>query len=526
MSDENESNESMSSGHAQSHPGQAHHAQPAQHHAKQEPAHHAGQQQSGQRPTHHEKREHREDHIVHTPATHEKCAVTFESFDLPAPVMQAVRDLHFEKPTAIQEKAIPIVLDGCDIVGQSETGSGKTAAFGLPVLGQIQGNGIQMLVLTPTRELCNQVCQSLSLFSKHLRIRVAAVYGGVGMGPQIQAMRTCNVVVACPGRLLDLMQQRAVDLHYVKFLVLDEADRMFDMGFIRDVEKIIAATPRNRQTMLFSATMPTQIRTLVSRYMRSPVFIETTTHVDKSKLREVLYEVRHDDKLSLLAHLLKTETPGTALVFCKTRHLVDKVTRNLKKVGIDATAIHGGLSQNKRDQAISALHKKSTAVLVATDIAGRGLHISDVTHVYNHDLPNVPEDYTHRIGRTARAGAEGDAVTLLGERDRELLRPILRLGHDIKKMPLPTFERIVIPRTPAGPNGERRFGRSTGSRFPRQGNTRRGDERHSSTGGQSGEGHSGAGAGSHGGSHGSGESGSSGGGFRPQRKGGFRGRRW
>jgi ATP-dependent RNA helicase DeaD len=505
MSAENTSNEPIHTGHA----GNPNHAVPTSH-----PAGH---------PTAHKSQDHAHTHPARP--HHEKqvraqsAGVTFESFDLPAPIMQAVRDLNFEKPTAIQEKAIPIISDGCDIVGQSETGSGKTAAFGLPVLGQIQGGGIQMLVLTPTRELCNQVCQSLSLFSKHLRIRVAAVYGGVGMGPQIQAMRTCNVVVACPGRLLDLMQQRAVDLHFVKFLVLDEADRMFDMGFIKDVERIIAATPRNRQTMLFSATMPSQIRTLVSRYMRSPVFIETTQHVDKSKLREVLYEVRHEDKLSLLAHLLKTETPGTALVFCKTRHLVDKVTRNLKKVGIDATAIHGGLSQNKRDQAISALHKKSTAVLVATDIAGRGLHISDVTHVYNHDLPNVSEDYTHRIGRTARAGAEGDAVTLLGERDRELLRPILRLGHDIKKMPLPAFERIVIPHTPAGPNGERRFGRSTGSRFPKR---KFGDGKPSSAGGQSGEGHSGAGAGS----QGAGEGGSSGGGFRSQRKGGFRGRRW
>jgi ATP-dependent RNA helicase DeaD len=527
MSDENETNESMSSGNEQSHPDQAHHAQPAQQHATQASAHPAGHPQSGHRPVHHEKREHREEHIVHTPAAHEKCAVTFESFNLPEPVAQAVRDLHYDKPTPIQEKSIPLLLDGCDIVGQSETGSGKTAAFGLPVLGQIQGNGIQMLVLTPTRELCNQVCQSLALFSKHLRIRVAAVYGGVGMGPQIQAMRTCNVVVACPGRLLDLMQQRAVDLRFVKFLVLDEADRMFDMGFIRDVEKIIAVTPRNRQTMLFSATMPQQIKALVHRYMRSPVFIETTTHVDKSKLRECYYDVRNDDKLSLLAHLLKTETPGTALVFCRTRHIVDKVARNLRKVGIDATAIHGGLSQNKRDQAINALHKKSTAVLVATDIAGRGLHISDVTHVYNHDLPNVPEDYTHRIGRTARAGAEGDAVTLLGERDRELLKPILRLGHDIKKLPLPTFEKIIIPRSQPGEQGERRFGRSTGSRFPRQGSrhgdNRRGDSGHSSTGGQSGEGRSGAGAGSQGGSHGA--SGSAGG-SRSRRKDGFRGRRW
>jgi ATP-dependent RNA helicase DeaD len=366
-----------------------------------------------------------------------------------------VRELHYTKPTVIQARTIPLIQEGRDVVGQSETGSGKTAAFGLPILSEIKGRGVQMLVLTPTRELCNQVCESLRLFARHLRLDVVAVYGGVGMNPQIQGLRHAQVVVACPGRLLDLMGQRAADLSNVHYLVLDEADRMFDMGFIRDVEKIIRETPRNRQTLLFSATMPQEVRAVVQRYMRSPVFIETVAHVDKSKLRESYYEVRGEDKLSLLVHLLKHETPGTALVFCKTRRIVDKLSRNLRKAGIDAIPIHGGLSQNKRDQAIGAIHKKAIAVLVATDIAGRGLHIQDITHVYNHDLPHVPEDYTHRIGRTARAGAEGDAVTLLGERDRELLRPILRLGHDIKKLPLPAFEKIV-PASGSSGGGENR----------------------------------------------------------------------
>ena len=229
----------------------------------------------------------------------------FDSFKLLPPLARAVKELGFENPTPIQEKSIPLIRDGKDVVGQAETGSGKTAAFGLPVLGQIQGNGIQFLVLTPTRELCNQVMESLRSFSRHLQVRIAAVYGGVGMGPQIQAARQANVLVACPGRRLDLMGQGAINLKSVRFLVLDEADRMFDMGFILDVEKIIRQCPPTRQTLLFSATMPAQVRSMVQRYMRSPVFIETKSHVDKSKLRECYVEVRQEEKFSLLVHLLK-----------------------------------------------------------------------------------------------------------------------------------------------------------------------------------------------------------------------------
>lgn len=370
--------------------------------------------------------------------------MSFDSFNLPPPVAHAVKDLGFDKPTTIQEKSIPLILEGKDVVGQAETGSGKTAAFGLPTIGRIHGSGIQMLILTPTRELCNQVMQSLSRFSRHLQIRLAAVYGGVGMNPQIHAMRTAQVVVACPGRLLDLYGQGFVDLSRIKFLVIDEADRMFDMGFIRDVEKIIRLTPSSRQTMLFSATMPPQVRSIVRQHMRSPVFVETQTHVDRTKLRECAYEVSQEDKFSLLVHLLKHETPGIALVFCSTRRIVDKVAKALRKQDIDAIPIHGGLSQSQRDHAIKAIHKKDTSVLVATDIAARGLHIPDVSHVYNYDLPNVAEDYTHRIGRTARAGAQGDAVTLLTHRDKELLRPIIKLGHVVSRRPLPQFEKVVI----------------------------------------------------------------------------------
>jgi ATP-dependent RNA helicase DeaD len=391
--------------------------------------------------------------------------MSFEKFNLPLPVTQAVKELHYDKPTAIQEKAIPLIMEGKDVVGQSETGSGKTAAFGLPVLGKIKGPGVQMLVITPTRELCVQVADSLSRFGRHLQIKVATVYGGVGMNPQIVALRSANVIVACPGRLLDLMQQGAANLKNVRFLVLDEADRMFDMGFIRDIEKILKAIPSQRQTLLFSATMPGPVRQLVQRFMRSPIFIDTVAHVDKSKLREAFYEVKQDDKFSLLLHLLKHETPGMALVFCGKRHIVDKVVRQLNKNGVDAMAIHGGLSQNKRDAAIRALHNKDTAVLVATDVAARGLHIRDITHVYNFDLPNVSEDYTHRIGRTARAGAEGDAVTLLSEKDRDLIKPIMRLGHVMSKRQLPEFERVMTPRLSSGSQGGGGFRQQGRRRF-------------------------------------------------------------
>ncbi len=378
--------------------------------------------------------------------------MSFDQFNLPKPIAQALKELRYEKPTLIQEKAIPLIMQGSDVVGQSETGSGKTAAFGLPVLGRIHER-TSMLVLTPTRELCIQVQQSLARFAWHLPLQIAAVYGGVGMNPQIKAVKTAHIVVATPGRLLDLMKRGAISLRSVKFLVLDEADRMFDMGFIDDVERIIGQTPANRQTLLFSATMPVSVRHLVQKYLRSPAYVKTTTQVDKTKLREFYYEVSQEDRFSLLAHLLKTNTAGTALVFCATRRTVDKVTKNLRKAGIDALAIHGGLSQHQRTRAIEALHKQEVSVLIATDIAARGLHIQNIKYVYNYNLPTVAEDYTHRIGRTARAGAEGDAITLLTPSEQAEFRAIQRIGHTLAKLNLPEFARIASP-----PAQQQRFG--------------------------------------------------------------------
>lgn len=417
----------------------------------------------------------------------------FSDFKLREEVLRAISEQGYTEPTGIQEKAIPLILNGQDIIGHSQTGSGKTAAFGLPIVNKLAGReGIRALVLTPTRELCMQVCDAIKGFSKHLRLNVVPVFGGVGIGPQLGALRTADVVVATPGRLLDVME-RGTKLSGVRYLVLDEADRMLDMGFIDDVEKILRATPKDRQTLLFSATLSPKLRGLVNRYMKSPVSVEAKTQVDTSLLSERVYEVPVVDKFSLLVHCLKHETPGIAIVFCKTRHGCDKVARKLRSQQIDAIAIHGGLSQNKRIDTINRLHKRGIGILVATDVASRGLHIDNISHVYNFDLPQVADDYVHRIGRTARAGAKGDAVTFITPHDVRDFRAILReLGRQVYVAQLPEFEKVVV--SPADErDSERRDGR---------------DHHRSRFGGGRGGGHRGGGRG---------------GGFKPRRRFGNRG---
>lgn len=366
----------------------------------------------------------------------------FSDFNLSEDVLKSVHRLGYTEPTLIQQKAIPLILEGKDVIGHSETGSGKTAAFGLPILSLIQsGRGIQVLVLTPTRELCVQVSDALRGFA---RLRVVPVFGGVGIGAQLGAVRTAEVIVATPGRLLDLIE-RGVKLHTVRHLVLDEADRMLDMGFIDDVEKIIRCTPKQRQTMLFSATLAPRLKSLVHKYMNSPVMVEAKTHVDTSLLAERAFAVHGPDKFSLLVHCLKHETPGIAIVFCKTRHGCDRVARNLRAQRIDATPIHGGLSQSNRIHTINSLHKRGVGILVATDVASRGLHIDNISHVYNFDLPQTPDDYVHRIGRTARAGAKGDAVTFVTPSDVHDFKGIMRhVNRQIPQALLPAFEKITV----------------------------------------------------------------------------------
>lgn len=360
-------------------------------------------------------------------------------------IQRAVQEQGFTAPTQIQEKTIPLIFAGKDIIGQSETGSGKTAAFGLPILTAIdQGKGVQALILTPTRELCLQVSDALKKFSKYKPLYILPVFGGVGLNHQLNNFRNADIVVATPGRLLDLIN-RGCKLNTVRYLVLDEADRMLDMGFIIDVERILCTTPKNRQTILFSATISSKLHALVQKYMHTPTLVRAKTHVDTNLLTEKVYVVTPQDKFSLIVHLLKIESQGIALVFCGTRHTCDKITKNLRSQKINAISIHGGLSQSQRTHNINQFHHQGTGVLVATDVASRGLHIDNISHVYNYDLPQTSDDYVHRIGRTARAGAKGTAITLITQQDFGDFKRIVReIGRQIPSTPLPEFTKVTL----------------------------------------------------------------------------------
>jgi ATP-dependent RNA helicase DeaD len=299
-------------------------------------------------------------------------------------------------------------------------------------------------VLVPTRELAQQVADEFLRFSYYKNLRVATVYGGVGINPQILSVQRSDVVVGTPGRILDLLERRALDLRHVGFLVLDEADRMLDMGFIDDVKDIIRHCPRERQTMLFSATISRDIAELSRNYMSNPVNVSVESYVDPKKLKQVFYDI-HDDKMkfSLMLHLLKSERAGLVMVFCNTQHTTDFIARNLQKQGIDALAIHGGFSQAKRNQTMEKFHEGKVGVLVCTDVAARGLDIPDVSHIYNYDIPRDPKSYVHRIGRTARAGKEGIAINILGSKDYDNFSAVKR-ENDVKieRVDLPDFERV------------------------------------------------------------------------------------
>jgi len=382
----------------------------------------------------------------------------FEELNLHGDVLKALEKKGFTEPTAIQKSCIPKIKEGRDVVGQSLTGSGKTAAFGLPIIEKIHpGKGVQALILTPTRELASQVKDTLITFSAFKRLNITAVYGGVGMLPQIDALKRADIVVATPGRMLDHLRRNTVKLDKVSYLVIDEADKMFEMGFIEDVEKIIGYTPRERQTLLFSATISTGINHLIKIYLKDPCMIKEQIHVDKSLLKQVYYEIDKKEKFSLLVHFLRHKTSGLAIVFCATRREVDIISRNLKQQGINSMAVHGGLSQNKRTYAVDAIKKENIQVLVATDVAARGLDIKHISHIYNYDSPKNSSEYTHRIGRTARAGERGEAVTLLTEKDHDNFRNVMsdRSFH-IHKEELPQFERVRFTREAHGREDSRR----------------------------------------------------------------------
>lgn len=377
----------------------------------------------------------------------------FENFGLSHQLLTSIRQLGITTPTQIQGLSIPHIMSGKDVIGESATGSGKTIAFGCGIIDQvIPRKGLQALILTPTRELAEQVKDHLKQLSNQLKI--ISVYGGVSINPQIQDLSRAEVVVATPGRLLDHLQRRTIDTSKIKLLVLDEADRMFDMGFIDDVEKIIRTCPKKRQTMFFSATISSHIKDLAKRHMIQPKNVSAVNLVDPSKLKQVYYNVPRNMKLSLLVHLLQQESSGLVMVFCNTRRNTNFVSRILKTNKINAIAIHGGLAQNKRTRTINLFNDAKVGVLVCTDVAARGLHIDNVSHIYNYDLPKVAKDYVHRIGRTARAGESGKVINLLCDYDYDNFSRILNEYHtfSIEKVDKPYLKKINT----AGSNNWRR----------------------------------------------------------------------
>lgn len=357
---------------------------------------------------------------------------------------KAIDELGFSEFTEIQEKCIPLIQQGKDVIGQSYTGSGKTAAFGFPVLEKVTpGKGIQVLVVLPTRELCNQVTKEFRKFTKYRKTYVVEVYGGVSIVPQIDNLRRADVVLGTPGRLLDHLARGTLNIGRIKILILDEADKMFDMGFIDDLRRIISLVPRDCQKLLFSATMPPEIMRIVRSYLKDPVHVKMQEYVDKEKLIQHYYEVERNDKFSLLVHLLKKHVKGLVIIFCGTKHMVDALNMNLQMQNIMCEALHGGITQNRRKQVIEAFHAKQLKVLVASDVAARGLDIKDVGLIVNYDIPKTSLEYVHRIGRTARAGCEGNVISLLSREDHPNFRHVLQdRSLLVERLDTPEFGRL------------------------------------------------------------------------------------
>jgi ATP-dependent RNA helicase RhlE len=361
----------------------------------------------------------------------------FEQLSLSEPILRAVKKEGYLNPTPIQQQSIPIVLQGRDLLGCAQTGTGKTAAFAMPILQLLSDSKpanplqkkIRALILTPTRELAIQIEESLRNYGVYTGLNQLVIFGGVPQNAQTNALRRgVDILVATPGRLLDLMNQGFIDLRSLEIFVLDEADRMLDMGFVHDVKRIITKIPAKRQTLFFSATMPSEIQKLADTILSNPAKVEVTPVSSTAQtIAQSLYYVGKGDKKSLLNHLLQDQAIETALVFTRTKHGADKVQKDLSRAGITAEAIHGNKSQNARQRALHNFKTRQTRVLVATDIAARGIDVDNLSHVINFDLPNIPETYVHRIGRTGRAGANGIAISFCDAEEREFLRDINKL---------------------------------------------------------------------------------------------------
>ncbi|HVT51691.1 MAG TPA: DEAD/DEAH box helicase [Dongiaceae bacterium] len=400
---------------------------------------------------------------TNTNTTHE--IALFADLSLTAPLMQAVKEAGYERPTPIQARAIPHLLQGRDLLGLAQTGTGKTAAFVLPLLQRLMETrkraapkSMRALILTPTRELAVQIVESLRTYGRHLPLRSTQIFGGVGQNPQVDQMRKgIDIVVATPGRLIDLMQQGHVKLESVETFILDEADRMLDMGFIRDIRRITPLLPKQRQTLLFSATMPNDVADLAKGLLKDPVRVEVVPQsTTAERIDQKVYFVARGHKRALLAQLLGTPDMSRAIVFTRTKHGANRLAEQLEKDGFGTAAIHGNKSQGARQQALNAFKAGKIQVLVATDIAARGIDVDGISHVVNYELPMEPEAYVHRIGRTARAGATGIAFSLCDSEERGLLRDIER----ITRMKVPVVDDhpfVGVPEDPRAANDRDRI---------------------------------------------------------------------
>lgn len=409
--------------------------------------------------------------------------MSFNKLQLIEPVLKALSHEGYTIPTPVQEQSIPVILQQKDLLGCAQTGTGKTAAFAIPLLQLMHqqhnpADGrrtIKTLVLTPTRELAIQIGESFKAYGRYLELKHLVIFGGVSQFQQVGSLRRgIDILIATPGRLLDLLNQRHISLQDIKFLVLDEADRMLDMGFVHDVKRIISRLPTQRQTLFFSATMPPEIQQLANTILKHPVKIEVTPSATTVELvQQALYYVEKHNKRSLLVHLLKDDSIKTILVFARTKHGADRIAKDLNRSGIKAEAIHGNKSQNARQSALQDFKTRKTRVLVATDIAARGIDIDDMTHVLNYELPNIPETYVHRIGRTGRAGASGTAISFCDYEEKLFLKDIQKLinqripvikGHAFDVPLMHANEQVAAPATSSfngrkNAGGGRRYGK-------------------------------------------------------------------
>jgi len=411
--------------------------------------------------------------------------MSFETLGLSKPLLKAIKDQGYTKPSPIQEKAIPLILEKKDVLAAAQTGTGKTAGFTLPMLELLSQNNkkvaklqVKALVLTPTRELAAQVYENVKTYSKYTNFKSAVVFGGVGINPQKAAIKKgVDILVATPGRMLDLVEQKALDLRAVEFFVLDEADRMLDMGFVHDIKKVLKILPKSKQNLLFSATFSKSIKELAAQLLNDPILVEVAKpNQTNHKVKHIVHKVNKKDKNDLLSHIITEQKMKQVLIFTRTKHGANKLCKKLEFDGISSAAIHGNKSQGARTKALADFKAGSIQTLVATDIAARGIDIADLPYVINYELPNVPEDYVHRIGRTGRAGKEGQAISLVCIDEDEYLRDIEKLlKNKIDLIDIDGFD--VDPSIKAEPKkkqqgrGQRGGNRTGGSKPRRDGDT-------------------------------------------------------